>query len=606
MQGHTQQLAADLQQDRLQHEAAIKQLKARLATSSTQQEAMTAKLQLCQEELRRAQDRLDQLIRSSSSNIPGDGSGSGGGQGGQPVPLAAQAAQTSAGGSFPVGFGSVEQHECLDQLSIATEQLAHTIVTADNLQHPLVQHLLEAAKGSLDGPPSLVSIWDRDSCAAALHHHVLNTALDIAQQQGQLEQQLGLGYPYLKRGMVLQPQLVAVAAAMTRVNLLLASLQSSCPGLQLVSRLEEWVAQEGQGACEAPVRQLLGIVEASRPLFLVRPGLVCAAAGGGRQVLVRQQAVQLVPDPAWLEQQCQQADAVVEAGRLREASAASSFPMGFGSAEQQHCLVRLSITTQQLVAVLVRGATLQTPPVQGILTAAREGAAALVSSWDRDSCAAALNHHVLGVALDIAKQQVDWFQHTAGAALTDYLACLTSCPEAGRTELHAVLQQLQQAKSRTLFLVAQQQAPSDPATREAYQYVKRIRQYMQQHLEQQLGLDEDQQASQVWRGQLVAVAGAMTRVNLLLASLQNSCPGLQLVSRLEDRPLFLVRPGLVCAAAGGGRQVLVRQQAVQLVPDPAWLEQQCQQADAVVEAGRLREVEAARLLREAVERQHHT
>ncbi|GFH30013.1 hypothetical protein HaLaN_28781 [Haematococcus lacustris] len=252
----------------------MKQLEARLATSSTQQEATAAKLQLCQEELRRAQDRLEQLIRScSSNNIPGDGNGSGGGQGGQPVPLAAQAAQTSAGGSFPVGFGSVEQQQCLDQLGVATQQLAQTIVTADNLQHPLVQHLLEAAKGSLDGPPSLVSSWDRDSCAAALHHHVLNTALDIAQQQqlqqakgrtlflvaqqqapshpatrevaeqyvkcinehmqGQLEQQLGLGYAYLKRGMVLQPQLVAVAAAMTRVNLLLASLQSSCLGLQL-------------------------------------------------------------------------------------------------------------------------------------------------------------------------------------------------------------------------------------------------------------------------------------------------------------------------------------------------------------------------------------
>ncbi|GFH25880.1 hypothetical protein HaLaN_23920, partial [Haematococcus lacustris] len=61
----------------------------------------------------------------------------------------------------------------------------------------------------------------------------------------------------------------------------------------LVSRLEEWGAQEGQQACEAPVRQLLGKVEASLPLFLVRPGLVCAAAGGGRQVLVRQQAVAL-------------------------------------------------------------------------------------------------------------------------------------------------------------------------------------------------------------------------------------------------------------------------------------------------------------------------
>ncbi|GFH11617.1 hypothetical protein HaLaN_07147 [Haematococcus lacustris] len=281
--------------------------------------------------------------------------------------------------------------------------------------------------------------------------------------------------------------------------------------------------------------------------------------------------------------------------------AGGSFPVGFGSVEQRECLDQLSFATEQLAAVLVQGNNLQYLVVQDMLEAAKgslDGTASLVSSWNRDSCAAALHHHVLNTALDIAQQQEDWYQHTAGALFTNYLACLTSCPESGRTELHAVLQQLQQAKSSTLFLVAQQQAPLHPITREAVGYVENIRQYMQGQLEQQLGLTYSYQASVAWRPELVLVAAAMTHVNLLLASLQSSCPGLQLVSRLEEqvaqegqgaceapeqqllgrvnasRPLFLVRPGLVCAAAGGGRQVLVRQQAVQLVPDPAWLEQQ--------------------------------
>ncbi|KAJ9530889.1 hypothetical protein QJQ45_028815 [Haematococcus lacustris] len=994
-----------------------------------------------QEELASAQSQLAQLNSSSSRAGPGSG-----GEGVQ-AQQGSYTAQRCAGGSFPVGFGSVEQKECLDQLSVATEQLAAVLVQGNNLLHLVVQDMFKAARGSLEGTAALVSSWDRDSCAAALHHHVLNTALDIAQQQvdwyadsvvacltscpearrtelhavlqqlqqaksstlflvaqqqapshpatweashyimdirqsmqRQLEQQLGLGSD--KRAcQVWRPQVVAVAAAMTRVNLLLASLQSSCPGLQLVSRLEEWVAQEGQGACEAPVHQLLGKVEArleagcsacpsqpvmppscvlpapcSRPLFLVRPGLVCAAAGGGRQVLVRQQAVEVVPDLAWLEQQrleqqrleaeaarkqqedrerleaqeeehrCQQeaqqlldkerlakeeqqhkqqeekegclaqackkeriqqkaslhqrpkwleappsflgacsqpllqtvdrvqqlvadlretlnrnarelveakersewdraqvdkekcekqaaadkaalailtekmqdlewellertetvqglekqlaeADAKKEralaemgrvkgstqqqqrrqwqqatqgwkqseanmyykaqeaerklklassalAGANRDAAvkqehadkqvkqlqaeqeklarhntaaearvtqlttdvsamqtgrsqlveqvevlgqrlasraaqeeepaaelrlskellqtaeaqlaqlgndssvgldsssgegkvhlgpytaqrcAGGSFPVGFGSVEQRECLDQLSFATEQLAAVLVQGNNLQYLVVQDMLEAAKgslDGTASLVSSWNRDSCAAALHHHVLNTALDIAQQQEDWYQHTAGALFTNYLACLTSCPESGRTELHAVLQQLQQAKSSTLFLVAQQQAPLHPITREAVGYVENIRQYMQGQLEQQLGLTYSYQASVAWRPELVLVAAAMTHVNLLLASLQSSCPGLQLVSRLEEqvaqegqgaceapeqqllgrvnasRPLFLVRPGLVCAAAGGGRQVLVRQQAVQLVPDPAWLEQQQLEAEA--------------------------
>ncbi|GFH11616.1 hypothetical protein HaLaN_07146 [Haematococcus lacustris] len=303
--------------------------------------------------------------------------------------------------------------------------------------------------------------------------------------------------------------------------------------------------------------------------------------------------------------------------------AGGSFPVGFGSVEQRECLDQLSIATEQLAAVLVQGNNLLHLVVQDMFKAARgslEGTAALVSSWDRDSCAAALHHHVLNTALDIAQQQVDWYADSV-------VACLTSCPEARRTELHAVLQQLQQAKSSTLFLVAQQQAPSHPATWEASHYIMDIRQSMQRQLEQQLGLGSDKRACQVWRPQVVAVAAAMTRVNLLLASLQSSCPGLQLVSRLEEwvaqegqgaceapvhqllgkveasRPLFLVRPGLVCAAAGGGRQVLVRQQAVEVVPDLAWLEQQrLEQQRLEAEAARKQQEDRERL--EAQEEEH--
>ncbi|KAL6751015.1 hypothetical protein V8C86DRAFT_3030473 [Haematococcus lacustris] len=219
-------------------------------------------------------------------------------------------------------------------------------------------------------------------------------------------------------------------------------------------------------------------------------------------------------------------------------------------AEQHECLDQLSIATEQLAYVMVKGDILQNPAVQHLVEAAMgslKGTAALVSSWDRDSCAAALHHYVLNTALGIAQQQVDWYQHSAGDVLTKYLACLTSCPESGRTELHVILQQLQQAKSRTLFLVAQQQAPSHPVTREVVvKYVEGIRQYMQGQLEQQLGLTFSYQVCVAWRSELVAVAAAMTRVNLLLASLQSSCPGLQLPAPVPGAPW----PGLRCCWRG--------------------------------------------------------
>ncbi|GFH28120.1 hypothetical protein HaLaN_26559 [Haematococcus lacustris] len=100
------------------------------------------------------------------------------------------------------------------------------------------------------------------------------------------------------------------------------------------------------------------------------------------------------------------------------------------------------------------------------------------------------------------------------------------------------MQQLQQAKSSTLFLVAQQQAPSHPATREAAEYVEGIRQSMQQRLEQQLGLDKDIEAGKVWQPQLLAVAAAATRTQLLVTGLQGSCPGLQLPAPVPATFIF--------------------------------------------------------------------
>ncbi|GFH11618.1 hypothetical protein HaLaN_07148, partial [Haematococcus lacustris] len=646
--------------------------------------------------------------------------------------------QRCAGGSFPVGFGSVEQRECLDQLSIATEQLASTMLTANNLQYPPVRHLMKAAKGSLDGTASLVSSWDRDSCAAALHHHVLNTALDIAQQQEDWYQHTA--------GALFTNYLACLTSCpesgRTELHAVLQQLQQAksstlflpgpqwleappsflgacaqdlspggagCPGsdtqdtrlplLQTVDQVQQLVADlrhdynrsvakeqfdqewdraqvdkeelDKQAAADKAalailtekmqdlewellertetvqgLEKQLAEANADKERALAEMGRVKAritqlttevsAMQTGRSQLVEQVEVlgeRLASRAAQEEEPAAELRLSKELLQTAEAQlaqlgngssvgldsssgegkvhlgpytaqrcAGGSFPVGFGSVEQRECLDQLSVATEQLACIMVPANNFRQPLTQHLLEAAKgslEGTAALVSSWERDSCAAALHHHVLNTALGIAQQQVDWYQHTAGAVLAKYLACLTSCPESGRTGLHAVLQQLQQAKSSTLFLVAQQQAPSHPATREASQYMKDIDQYMQEQLQQQLGLTYSyHQACVAWRPELVAVAAAMTRVNLLLASLQSSCPGLQLVSRLEEqvaqegqgaceapvrqllgkvevsRPLFLVRPGLVCAAAGGGRQVMVRQQAVQLVPDPAWLEQQ--------------------------------
>ncbi|KAJ9520613.1 hypothetical protein QJQ45_007482 [Haematococcus lacustris] len=310
---HARQLAAVvniLQADKLRHEEDMEVLEERMAALSAQEEAAAADLRLCKEELASAHTQLTQT----------------------------RAVHGGASSSFPKDFGCVEQRECLDQLSVAVEQLVSNM----NHAHPLEQLQVEDVRKA----HNLVSNCDRGAAAAALHHHIMTKALGITQQQVDWYQcQAGAfiikylaclascpesGRTDLQTAMQQLQQaksstlflLLAVAAAMTRVTLLLASLQGSCPGLQLVSSLKDWAAPEGQRACEAPVRQLLGKVQSSRPLFLVRPGLVCPAAGGGRQVLVRQQRVELVPDPEWLEQQCQVAAEELAAAKQREADAA--------------------------------------------------------------------------------------------------------------------------------------------------------------------------------------------------------------------------------------------------------------------------------------------
>ncbi|GFH12270.1 hypothetical protein HaLaN_07920 [Haematococcus lacustris] len=205
-------------------------------------------------------------------------------------------------------------------------------------------------------------------------------------------------------------------------------------------------------------------------------------------------------------------------------SGSSSFPKAFGCVEQRECLDQLRVAVEQLVSSMNHAYPLVKSLVKGSKKACN-----LISNWSRGASAAALHHHVMTTALGITQQQVDWYQNLAGVSLTKYLACLASCPEAGRTDLQAAMQQLQQAKSSTLFLVAQQQAPSHTATREAAGYVEGISQSMQQQLEHQLGLDKDIEAGEAWQPQLLAVAAAMTRVNLLVSSLSQACSAAALV-----------------------------------------------------------------------------
>ncbi|GFH05979.1 hypothetical protein HaLaN_00533 [Haematococcus lacustris] len=213
-------------------------------------------------------------------------------------------------------------------------------------------------------------------------------------------------------------------------------------------------------------------------------------------------------------------------------SGGSSFPMGFGCVEQRECLDQLSVAVEQLADAMVWEDNLHCDVTRHLVTALRiqtPGADLLTSNWCRHTCSTVLHSYIMeeAVACVQYQQQTIWFQ-------SDCDLCLAVCPESGRTDLQAAMQQLQQAKSSTLFLVAQQQAPSHPATREAAEYVEGIRRHMQQRLEQQLGLDKDIEAGEAWQPELLAVATAATRTQLLVTGLQGSCPGLQLVSSLED------------------------------------------------------------------------
>ncbi|KAL6755626.1 hypothetical protein V8C86DRAFT_3159991 [Haematococcus lacustris] len=216
----------------------------------------------------------------------------------------------------------------------------------------------------------------------------------------------------------------------------------------------------------------------------------------------------------------------------------SSFPMGFGCVEQRECLDQLSVAVEQLAAVFTQGSNMGHPIVQQLLQAAKEEARVSaagagvgydlgISSWDSNATSAALHSRVLTLTLRTV-QQLPW------PTPSPIESCLASCPESGRTDLQAALQQLQQAKSSTLFLVAQQQAPSHPATREAGLQLASMQADVQQRLEQQLGLNMDTTAKRHLEHQMQAVAAAATRTQLLVTGLQGSCPGLQLVSSLED------------------------------------------------------------------------
>ncbi|GFH05980.1 hypothetical protein HaLaN_00534 [Haematococcus lacustris] len=265
--------AADLQQELAREREEMEMMEERLSTANAAEEDMLADMRAIKEQLASAQS---QLALTTSTNA-GHDYGRGRGQA-QPQPPALRG---SGGSSFPMGFGCVEQRECLDQLSVAVEQLAAVLTQGSSMGHPIVQRLLQAAKeeagvsaaGAEVGYDLGISSWDSNAASAALHSHVLTLTLRTVQQ-----------LPWLP------PSPFDTCLA-------------SCP-------------EAGRTDLQAAMQQLQQAKSSTlRPLFLVRPGLVCPAAGGGRQVLVRQQLVELVPDPVWQEQQRQQA---AEEARERE------------------------------------------------------------------------------------------------------------------------------------------------------------------------------------------------------------------------------------------------------------------------------------------------
>ncbi|GFH05981.1 hypothetical protein HaLaN_00536 [Haematococcus lacustris] len=173
----------------------------------------------------------------------------------------------------------------------------------------------------------------------------------------------------------------------------------------------------------------------------------------------------------------------------------TAVPQGSGELVEPSPLLAAAVeqlagAVEQLAEVLVKGANRRYPLVQRLLLSAKTGAAGcnLVSSWDKEACQAALHSHILRLAVTSSQQSLPWPQ-------TPLDASLASSPEAGRTNLQAAMRQLQQAKSSTLFLVAQQQAPSHPAAREVAGFVTSVKEHMLQRLEQQLGFDKDPQAA---------------------------------------------------------------------------------------------------------------
>ncbi|GFH12265.1 hypothetical protein HaLaN_07914, partial [Haematococcus lacustris] len=108
------QLQAGLKQDLIREREEKQMMEERLSAANAAEEDMLADMRAIKEKLASAQSQLA-LTTSNSSEGCDDGTGRGQAQPQYP------AVRGSGGSSFPMGFGCVEQRECLDQLSVAVE-----------------------------------------------------------------------------------------------------------------------------------------------------------------------------------------------------------------------------------------------------------------------------------------------------------------------------------------------------------------------------------------------------------------------------------------------------------------------------------------------------
>ncbi|KAL6756782.1 hypothetical protein V8C86DRAFT_2641220 [Haematococcus lacustris] len=238
-----------------------------------------------------------------------------------------------------------------------------------------------------------------------------------------------------------------------------------------------------------------------------------------------------------------------------------------------------------------------------------------VSSWDQDSKQLALKSYVLEKAQEVM-QDLQWPQKP------QLVASLHGWPEANQQGVPAATQQLHEATCRALRRTSQFATPLC----EAGQLFVHHNRLVRARLCEKLGLGQVKGGDVPIEGVLLAMAGYMLNAHLLMSSLHSSCPGLQLVSRLEDwqtpegqllckephitvkghvsvsRPLCLLHWGLVYSAPGGERKVLRKQDVVALVPDQEWLEQQCVEAEQQLAGASQQATEAEQKLRRAQQR----